>query len=178
MTNTTTDLDAEATDQTDETTSTDEADNETVTDDEATGTAGDDDEQDETAHDDGANPSREAAKYRRKLRAAEAERDELGQVVDGLRRNLASTALADVLAKPEALWNIAGSKVGDYFDAAGNLDRDRLREDARTAVTEHGLGRYQRFQGTADSGVHGQMEQPRDALADAAGVISGKGNQN
>ncbi|MHB1063215.1 MAG: hypothetical protein ACYC1Z_01750 [Georgenia sp.] len=80
----------------------------------------------------------EAAKYRRRLRQAETERDELRTTVDGLRRTIAESALGDVLAKPAALW-LTGTNPADYYGEDGNLNIEALTAAAQTAVTEHGL---------------------------------------
>lgn len=126
----------------------------------------------DTEDTDKANPSREAAKYRKRLRETEAERDTLSETVNGLRRQLATAALADVLAKPEALWSVAGVEVADYFAEDGQLDVDRLRAAGKAAVAEHGLASYRRFQGGSDGGPRDTAPLKEDPWQKAASAIT------
>lgn len=85
-------------------------------------------------------PSRREARYRRQLRAAEAERDQLAERLDAMRRAEVERIAADVLAKPAGLW-AAGTGLGDLLDADGNVDAAAVRAAAETAQAELGLGR-------------------------------------
>jgi cobalamin biosynthesis protein CobT len=100
----------------------------------------------------GGHAARDAAKYRKQLRTAEAQRDQLQAQVDALHKTMAEYALADKLEKPSALW-LAGRKPADYFTDDGTLNVDQLTADADTAITELGLARGRRFRGSADGGV-------------------------
>ena len=109
--------------------------------------------EDQQEADPAAKARREAKSLRERLRAAEAERDTHAGSVDALRKQLAGAELADVLAKPAALWETAGIDVAEFFDDTGALDREALRVAAKSAVKDHGLGPFKRFQGTADGGA-------------------------
>lgn len=112
-------------------------------------------ETDATQTDSKAN--REAARYRTQLRAVEAERDKLAETVRTLRTQAAENALADVLAQPSSLW-MAGHDVAEFYDEAGTLDVERLREAAAQAVAEKGIAPKRRFEGGADGGPRGTGE--------------------
>lgn len=75
-------------------------------------------------------PSSEAAKYRTKLRSAEAERDALTGQLDVLRRaeaeRLAETA-ARALHRGDDLWT-AGTEVADLLGEDGRVDPERVAE--------------------------------------------------
>jgi len=102
------------------------------------------------------NPAnREAARYRRQLRDTQAELEAARGEVTKLRTAAAEAVLADVLAKPSALW-LAGYDVADFYDDQGSLDVESLRDAAKTAVEEKGLGGFRRFQGSADGGARGE----------------------
>lgn len=72
-------------------------------------------------------PNREAAKYRRQLREAEAERDRLAQAVDQLRRR--EVERASGLRKPDGLWK-AGAQVAQFYSDEGELDTDAIGQFA------------------------------------------------
>lgn len=118
---------------------------------------------------------RSEAKLRKRAQTAETERDALAGTVTALRQQLATSALADVLAKPSALWETAGLDIAEYTDETGAIDTEALRAAAKDAITTHGLGAFHRFQGGADGGVRGRgigTEKP-DAVAEAAKAIRG-----
>lgn len=78
----------------------------------------------------------EAAKYRRRLREAEAERDALREQVDGLRRAEVERQVADDLEDPSDLWR-AGADVGELLDDQGAVDRGKVDQAVLSVVTEH-----------------------------------------
>lgn len=81
-------------------------------------------------------PGREAAKYRRQLRAAEGERDTARQQLAAVRRQTAEDASG--LLKPAGLW-AAGVDVDTLYGDDGRLDRERLREAVTGASETLGL---------------------------------------
>ena len=85
-------------------------------------------------------PSREAAKWRRRLRDAEAERDALAARLDGLQRAGVESIAAEVLSKPAGLW-AAGTQLADLLDESGAVDRGKVRDAAAAAAEQLGLGR-------------------------------------
>lgn len=80
----------------------------------------------------------EAAKYRRRLRAAEAERDTLTAQVQAMQRAEAERVAAVHLSKPAALW-AGGAELGDVLADDGTVDPDRVEEAARAVVAELGV---------------------------------------
>lgn len=91
-------------------------------------------ETDETIE--GAQPGREAAKYRTRLREAEAQREALTEQLDALRRHVIEDASG--LAKPQALW-LAGVDVADLFTPEGRPDTEKLAEAVAKVSEELGL---------------------------------------
>jgi hypothetical protein len=103
--------------------------------------AGDVSEDQDDADDDGASggdgPGREAAKYRRRLRDVEAERDALKATVESLQRAEADRlATADGL-KPAALWSSA--ELGDLLGDDGTVDAARVSAAIATAREQLGI---------------------------------------
>ncbi|OBK44835.1 hypothetical protein A5656_05425 [Mycobacterium gordonae] len=99
------------------------------------------DEDQDDADDDGASagdgPGREAAKYRRRLRDAEAERDTLRATVESLQRaEVDRLATADGL-KPAALWSSA--ELGDLLGDDGTVDAARVSAAIATAREQLGI---------------------------------------
>ena len=72
---------------------------------------------------------KEAAKYRRRLREAETERDSAREQMDALRRQVAESASG--LDKPAALW-AAGVSLDDLFTEQGTLDHDAIAAAVET----------------------------------------------
>ena len=72
---------------------------------------------------------KEAAKYRRRLREAETERDSAREQMDALRRQVAESASG--LDKPAALW-AAGVSLDDLFTDQGTLDHDAITAAVET----------------------------------------------
>lgn len=70
--------------------------------------------------------NREAAKYRRRLRQAEAERDQLAAQLATARRAVVETALDRLPVKvhPDLIW--MRSSPADYFNESGELNQERL----------------------------------------------------
>lgn len=86
-------------------------------------------------------PDREAAKYRRKLREAEAERDTLAERLATLQRQEVARLAGDVLAQGDDLFAL-GVDLGQVLDDDGNVDPARVTEAARTIAADRpGLGR-------------------------------------
>lgn len=90
---------------------------------------------------DNEGPSREAAKYRRRLREAEAERDAAQGATEAAQRALVEHLAATVgRIRPEALW-ASGVELSALLDDAGNVDAERVSEAADVAVGALGLTR-------------------------------------
>lgn len=78
------------------------------------------------------NANAEARAWRKKLRATEAERDELRGTVEALQQQNVAFLLADETAtsrrihKPEDLFTIGGVRAGELTDDAGAIDVAKL----------------------------------------------------
>ena len=86
---------------------------------------------------------REAARYRKQLRATEAERDELsGQLaamserVATMQRGEAERLAAEHLADGADLWR-DGAELAALLDEAGNLDPSKVADAARATAAAH-----------------------------------------
>ncbi|OZC87310.1 hypothetical protein CH254_16810 [Rhodococcus sp. 06-412-2C] len=101
------------------------------------------DSADETA---GKSPGAEAARYRTKLRAAEAERDTLAATVDTLQRAEVARLAGAILAQGSDLLELGGHELADALAEDGMVDPQRVTELAkelqlsRPGLSKHGLG--------------------------------------
>lgn len=89
----------------------------------------------DTATNDTHETDREAAKYRRRLRDTEAERDGLRSRLETLQRAEAERLAADHLADGTDLW-LAGAQLADMLDDDGNLDAAKVAETAAQLGTD------------------------------------------
>lgn len=110
-------------------------------------------EADEAQVDGDTKPAAEAARWRRKLRETETERD-------ALRDRLATLQTAEVerlatgpgaLALGADLWH--SHALADFLDPAGNVDAEAIRRAVAGLLTTHAHYAHRRFQGGADGGV-------------------------
>lgn len=86
--------------------------------------------------DERGNPSREAAKYRRQLRDAEAQRDQLGERLAAMQRSQAEALAREHLADGADMWR-DGLELSAVLDDDGNLDPAKVTEAARAARKAH-----------------------------------------
>lgn len=84
--------------------------------------------------------AREAAKYRRRLRDAEAERDDMAAQLDAARRSIAEGVAARHLAKPASLW-LSGATPADVLDDNGGVDAEKVVALAQSVSADYGLSR-------------------------------------
>lgn len=84
----------------------------------------------------------EAAKYRRRLRDTETERDTLRGQVAALQRAEVER-LASHLTRPSAVWS-AGVELGDCLNSDGAVDPDKAMTAITTAAEALGLARAPR----------------------------------
>jgi len=85
---------------------------------------------DDTPVDDGQEaPSadREAAKYRRRLREVEKERDKLAEQVTGHHRAAVERLAAEQMSTPGDLW-LAGVDLADLIGDEGDVDDDKVAD--------------------------------------------------
>lgn len=72
-----------------------------------------------------AAPAREAARYRRRLRDTEVERDGLAERLTGYQRAAAERLAAEHLSRGDDVW-LGGSDVGAVLDDDGQVDAEKL----------------------------------------------------
>lgn len=81
--------------------------------------------------------NREAAKYRTKLREAEAQRDTLSGRLEALQRREAERLAAARLADGADLWRGDGVELAALLDDDGNLDPAKVSEHAAATLESH-----------------------------------------
>lgn len=82
--------------------------------------------------DDGGNP--EAARFRRRLRDTERERDRLAEQVQRMQTADVARVAADTLAEGGDLLALGGTTLPDLLDDDGNVDPDAVRSAAAELV--------------------------------------------
>jgi hypothetical protein len=87
---------------------------------------------------DARNPSREAAKYRTQLRAAESERDTLTGTVTALQKQIIEGIITDQV-KVSTTGVFAVNTVADFLDEGGQVDPKRVFEVASATALALGL---------------------------------------
>ncbi|BBZ63421.1 hypothetical protein [Mycolicibacterium monacense] len=107
------------------------------------------------------NGNREAAKYRRRLRDTEAERDTLAARLEGMQRAEAERLAGKMLAKGAALW-AGGTTIADLLNEAGELDPDKVQTRAAEIREQFGIPQPR-------SGLH----VPREGYSPATSGRSG-----
>jgi hypothetical protein len=85
---------------------------------------------------DGDDPkaNREAAKYRRRLRETEAERDSLAQRVERMQRAEVERISAERLAEPDDLWTF-GTALADVLTDDGDVNADAVQAAVEALLT-------------------------------------------
>ena len=84
--------------------------------------------------------AKEAARYRRQLRAAESERDGLAEQVANLQRAAVESKVKESHIAAQGFW-ASGVQLEDLLDEDGNVDGDKVEAAADTAIKELGLER-------------------------------------
>lgn len=77
---------------------------------------------------------KEAARYRRKLRDTEAERDALAERIETLQRREIERLASRIVKQGAAVW-LAGDTVEAFLDEDGDIDPDKVAEVARRMRT-------------------------------------------
>jgi hypothetical protein len=124
-------------------------------------------EQAVSEHDPGGEPSREAAKYRTRLREVESERDTLVGRVEALQRSQLEQHITAAGLKPQAVW-ANGTAVADLVGDDGQPDPVKIKAAVQAARDELGIAAKPSPRGTA--GLHsGAMgpQQPPNRFVDA-----------
>lgn len=130
----------------------------------------------------------EAARYRRQLRVAEQERDQLRERLDTMQRAQVEDLAAgrgNGLTKPAGIW-AAGTTLADLLDDTGQVDPTKVKTavshavdtlglavDIRVArpgnyVPKEGLGNYA---GSGGNSWQRLLQQPADANATVVGML-------
>lgn len=122
----------------------------------------------EGGQDDARTPNHEAAKYRRRLREAEKERDELRTRLNVYLARDVETVAAGFLDSPALLWADGKASAGDFLDAEGAVDRAKVKASAEAILERYGRGLASR-RGTAPNEGRSRMSASgpfyRDAFA-------------
>lgn len=86
-------------------------------------------------------PGKEAAKYRRQLRATETERDTLRGTVETLQKQIVEdiAARGHRITKPSALWKADGFNIEALTGEDGRIDPNKVGAAVKTAVETLGL---------------------------------------
>jgi hypothetical protein len=92
--------------------------------------------------------NKEAARYRHRAKAAEAERDKLAERVVVMQRGEAERLAASKLADPQDLWR-DGAQLVDVLDDAGHLDPVKLDGLIGTVLGAHKHWARQQHPGAA-----------------------------
>lgn len=109
---------------------------------------------------------REAAKYRRRLRETEKERDALLETVAALRRAAIDTEVAGKHRIPtEGFW-ATGITVDQLLDDDGNIDTEKIATAARDATDRLGVRRPLRNH-VPNEGASPASRSTRDNWTDA-----------
>lgn len=80
-------------------------------------------------------PGAEAARYRRRLRETETERDGISERLTGYQRREAERLAAATLSRPADLW-LDGAEVGDLLDDEGQLDPEKVAATVAGVLTD------------------------------------------
>lgn len=87
---------------------------------------------------DEGNPNREAAKWRTKLRDAEAQRDAVTAKLEAMQRAAIDTQVTALGIKPAAVW-AAGADLADLLDENGVPDAAKVASAAASAKEALGI---------------------------------------
>lgn len=79
--------------------------------------------------------SSEAARHRKRARAAEAERDKLAAQIESLRRGEVERLAADRLSVARDVFDIGGVELDELLDDAGVVDAVRVSEAVSALLT-------------------------------------------
>lgn len=116
------------------------------------GTAPADDTTDATTEGTEGGNNAEAARYRRKLRKAEGERDALAQRLETLQRQQADTLITATGVKPDAVYAVA--ELADLLTDDGGIDPEKVT--AAIAAARDRFGITKPAKGTHVPGVGNQ----------------------
>lgn len=117
-------------------------------------------------HEGAESPNREAARYRRRLRDTERERDELrGRLDVYLARDVEQVA-AGFLDSPALLWADGKASAADFVDDKGVVDRAKVKAAADAILSRYGRGLASR-RGTAPNEGRTPASAPKPGFREA-----------
>lgn len=90
--------------------------------------------------DDQPDTGKEAARYRRRLRDVEAQRDALADRLETLQRREIERLAAQIVEKGAAVW-LGGAAVEDFLDNDGEIDPDKVAQTAEHMRNLFGVAR-------------------------------------
>ncbi|MFZ3595449.1 hypothetical protein [Streptomyces sp. BH104] len=118
--------------------------------------------------DDKSSANKEAAKYRTKLREAEAKLEAADARVSGLLRKSVETYVASKLSVPGDLFDIGKVAVADLLDGEGNLDTETIDSAVEALLQERpGLSNGPRPWGDVGGGNRNSAESAQPTWSDA-----------
>jgi len=118
--------------------------------------------------DDTRDGGKEAAKWRRKLRDTEAERDALADRLGALQKQVVESTVTAAGVKPAGFW-ASGATLEDLLDESGGVDAAKLDQAINAAVGTLGLKRQPRApkpdpNARRVTNHHGEVSGWREAL--------------
>lgn len=90
----------------------------------------------DTDSDHDASPNAEAARYRKRLREVEAERDQLAERLAGYQHRECEATIADLLDIPADLWEVGGADASAFYGDDGTLNTAELRAAAGALIEQ------------------------------------------
>lgn len=121
---------------------------------------------DTTADNDEENPNHEAAKWRKKLRETETQRDGLATQLANMQRAAIDHQVTTMGLKPAALW-ASGAKLEELLDDTGVPDPTKVQQAAQIAQDTLGVIAYKPAPRSLQSGASAPPRHTPDPWIDA-----------
>ena len=119
---------------------------------------------------DGDTSNSEAARRRKELQTARAERDALTNIINNMRRAEVERIAAGIIDKPAALWKL-DINPDDLLTDQGTIDTDKATQAITDAAATYGLTPAERIRTPAPDPTQGRVPQGEqhhgDRLAEA-----------
>lgn len=115
----------------------------------------------------------EAAKYRRRLRDTEAERDAHAARIEAFQRRDVARLAGESLAQPEDLFDVGGRDLADLLDDSGEVDPEKVSL-ASAALLESRPGLAKTKEQPWPGLGQGRVGESVASGASWAGLLSGK----
>ncbi len=108
-----------------------------------------------------ASARKEAAQYRRRLRAAEAERDQARTDLEAMQRAEVERAAGERLAQGSDLWD-AGVQLEELVSEDGSLDAEKVTAAVAAVLEARPHWATRRVRGDIDQGARQPAAEPVD----------------